>query len=195
MVEATALDTVLLSGVVGISKATSDGVGVLATFDKALAEGKIPADGKVTERVVRSAYAALERSSTKMSVDSIPNPLPAPHNLSWYFSCCNCPAEVRQFATMMGHGNVRVWSVARDLQGWFILAQVFGADNQADAVSMVELQTRLAVHRLKGYVLDTISPFKMEPKNIEQFMHDHAKNILKRKGLGTFVEVFLERRT
>lgn len=95
---------------------------------------------------------------------------------------------------MIGHGNIRVWSVARDLDGWFILAQVFGAENDEEAVNMVELQTRLPVHRLKGYVLDTISPFDMDTKNVESFMHDYAKNILKRKGLGTFVELFLERR-
>lgn len=184
----------LLSAVVGAAKTTSDNAGVLAVFDKALTEGKLPATGKVTERIVRSAYAALERSSTKMSVDSIPNPLPAPHNLSWYFSSCVCPGEVRQFATMLSHGNIRVWSVARDLQGWFILAQVFGAKDDQEAVSMVELQTRLPVHRMKNHVLDTISPFALEVKNVEDFMHDHAKNILKRKGLGSFVEVFLERR-
>jgi hypothetical protein len=34
----------------------------------------------------------------------------------------------------------------------------------------------------------------MDMKNVESFMHDYAKNILKRKGLGTFVELFLERR-
>lgn len=185
----------MLSGVVGAAAKHSGSNTVLVAFDKALVDGKLPATGKVTERVVRSAYASLERSSTKFSIDNIPNPLPPPHNLSWYFSCCTCPPEVRQFATMLGHGNIRVWSVARDLHGWFILAQVFGAESPEEAVGIVELQTRLPVHRLRNHVLDTISPFSMEPQNIENFMHEHAKNILKRKGLGTFVEIFLERRS
>lgn len=185
---------VLLSGVVGLAKANGMTTGAFDTFDKALTAGKVPTSGKVNDRVVRAAYAALERSSTKTSLDNIPNPLPAPHNLSWYFSSCVCPADVRQFATMLGRGNIRVWSVARDMNGWYILAQVFGAKDGKDAVKTVEIETRLPVHRLKGYTLDTISPFELEASNIENFMHDYAKNILKTKGLGTFVEVFLERR-
>jgi hypothetical protein len=50
------------------------------------------------------------------------------------------------------------------------------------------------VQRLKGYALDTISPFELEASNVEKFMHDYAKNILNNKGLGTFVELFIERR-
>ena len=181
-----------MSGVVGLAKAAGITGGAFETFDKALTLGKT--EGKISTRVVRLAYASLERNATSFALDKIPNPLPAPHNLSWYFSSCVCPGDVRQFATMIGRGNIRVWSVARDLDGWFILAQVFGADSDEEAVNMVELETRLPVHRLKGYVLDTISPFDMDMKNIESFMHDYAKNILKRKGLGTFVELFLERR-
>lgn len=184
----------LLSGVVGLAKAAGVTGGAFETFDKALTAGKVPAVGQVTDRIVRSAYASLERSSTKMSLDSIPNPLPPPHNLSWYFSACTCTPEVRQFATMLGKGNIRVWSVARDLNGWFILAQVFGAESDKDATSMIELETRLPARRLKSHVVASIAPFKLEVKNVEAFMHDYAKNILKRKGLGTFVELFLERR-
>lgn len=194
MIEATPLDVVLLSGVVGLAKASGVTASAFETFDKALTAGKVPVSGKVSDRVVRSAYAALERSSTKMSLDNIPNPLPAPHNLSWYFSSCACPPDIRQFATMLGRGNIRVWSVARDMDGWYILVQVFGTEDSASAVKAVELETRLPVQRLKGYALDTISPFELEASNVEKFMHDYAKNILKNKGLGTFVELFIERR-
>lgn len=177
-----------------MAKAAGIKDGSFETFDKALSAGKVPLVGKVTDRLVRSAYAALERSSTQMSVDRIPSPLSPPHDLSWYFSVCTCPSAVRQFATMLGRGNIRVWSVARDLDGWLILAQVFGADNDADAVNTVELSTRLPITRLHTHVLSRIEPYKVDTDKIESFMSDYAKNAYKKQGVGTFVQLFLERR-
>lgn len=184
----------LLSGIVCLAKANGVVNDAFVAFDKALSEGRVPASGRVTDRIVRSAFASLGRSPIKLSIESVPNPLPAPHNLSWYFSSCVCPDEVRQFATMLGRGHIRVWSVARSIEGWFVLAQVFGEDSKESATKSVLLETRVATKRLKNHALAAVAPFDLDPKTVEGFMHKHAKAMLSKHGVGTFVELFLERR-
>jgi len=167
----------------------------IGAFDKALSSGKLP-DGQVTDRLVRATFSAIEKITPKMRIDSIPNPFPAPHNLSWYFGACSCPDEVRVFATMLGKGHIRVWSVAQDKGGWQVLVQAFGDTVSGNAASTVEIETRVPSKRLKGFVMASVEPFAFKAENINLFMHEHARTILaKHQGeTGHFVQVTLARR-
>lgn len=187
-----------MSGVVGLARLApgrhNDALSnALGAFDKALSSGKLP-DGQVTERLVRSTFSAVERITPKLSVDSVPNPFPSPHNLSWYFGACACPDDVRVFATMLSKSHLRVWSVAQAKDGWKVLVQVFGDTTQGNAQSTVEIETRVPSKRLKRYTLASIEPFAFKASNVELFMHDYARYLLRRLDLGTFVEITLGRR-
>lgn len=164
----------------------------IGAFDLALSQGK--AVGKITERAVRATFSAIERITPNLSVDNVPNPFPAPHNLSWYFSCCACPDDVRVFATMLSKGNIRVWSVAQDREGWKILAQVFGAESSAEALRFVEQDSSVPSLRLKHHVFAGSSRFNMTAQSVDAFMHEHARALLEKNGKGHFVEVSLDRR-
>jgi hypothetical protein len=166
----------------------------LGAFDKALASGKLPV-GHVTDRLVRATFSAIEKITPKMRIDNIPNPFPAPHNLSWYFGSCACPDDVRIFATMLGKGHLRVWSVAQDKGGWQVLVQAFG-DTVSGSASTVEIETRVPSKRLKGYVLAGVENFKFKAANIDSFMHEHARTLLARHQdeSSHFVQVTLARR-
>lgn len=194
-IDATPLDVVLLSGVVGLAKKSKAPMSAaMEAFDRALTAKKIPA-GRISDRVVRSAFASLSRSQIQTSLDLVPNPLPRPHNLSWYFGSCVCPAEVRAFATMIGRRHIRVWSVAHTVDGWTVLAQVFGGKNDAESVASVELETRVPAKRLQRHSISSVTSKKIEASAIESFLHDHAKDILsKNDTVGDFVEIFLERK-
>jgi len=167
----------------------------IAAFDKALESGRVPASGKVTDRLVRSTFAAIERGLGEIDVDTVPNPLPKPHNLAWYFNRCTCPTEVRQFAVALHRFHLRVWSVAQTADGWNVLVQVFGApDKTAGAVQAVDLEARMPLKRLQHFALREIHPYKLDAQNVELFMHQCAKGLLEQEGLGDFVEVELVRR-
>ena len=167
----------------------------LGAFDKALSSGKLP-EGQVTDRLVRAAFSAIEKALPKMQIDNIPNPFPPPHNLSWYFGACACPDDVRVFATMLGKGYLRVWSVAQDKGGWQVLVQAFGDAISGSASSTVEIETRIHSKRLKGFVMAGVAPFEFSPRNIDQFMHTHARTLLARhqNDSSYFVQVTLARR-
>lgn len=183
---------VLLSGVVGLSRRvtkTEELDASFGAFDAALASGKLPTTGKVSDRLVRSAFAALERKNPSLQMADVPNPLPAPHNLAWYFGSCACPDEVRAFATQVGKKNVRVWSVAQDTTSWRVLAQVFNG-HQADLLQA----TDTARGRLKAYTLQSVNTFKMEPRNVSAFTHDFVRGLLGKQTLGEFIEFHLSRR-
>lgn len=164
----------------------------IGAFDLALSWGK--AEGKVTDRLVRATFSAIERVTPNMRIDHVPNPLPAPHHLGWYFGAVAVPTEVRMFATMLGRGHFRVWSVAQDAGGWKVLAQVFGADNQTEATQTAEVEASTARQRLKAHTLTAIEPYKLTAANVEDFMHDYAKELLAKQGSGHFVEYTLARR-
>jgi hypothetical protein len=164
----------------------------LGAFDLALSKGK--AEGKVTDRLVRATFSAIERVTPNLRIDHVPNPLPAPHNLAWYFGACACPDEVRVFATMLGRGHFRVWSVAQAADGWKVLAQVFGSDTQGEAAQTAELEASTAKLRLKHHALSAIEPFKLTASNVEEFMHEYARVLLAKQGKGHFVEYTLARR-
>lgn len=186
----------LLSGVVGLARGVSAKPSVTASFqafDKALQSGRVPTSGQVSERLVRSAYAALERSYPGFTIDRVPNPLPKPHNLSWYFGHANVEDEIRAFATNINRKFIRVWSVAKVEDGFKLLAQVFGASGPTDASKMVEIETRMPAKRMRRYVMTDCSGFTMKSANAESFMHEVARGLLQREGLGDFVEVSLER--
>lgn len=167
----------------------------LGAFDKALSSGKLP-EGQVSDRLVRATFSAIEKITPKMRIDSIPNPFPAPHNLSWYFGACACPTDVRVFATMLSKGHLRVWSVAQDKGGWQVLAQAFGDSISGSAASTVEIETRVPAMHLKGFVLASVEPFSFRARNIDLFMHEHARTLLARHQDQTshFVQVTLARR-
>lgn len=187
---------VLLSGVVGLARGVAKKPSVNASFqafDKALQSGRVPTSGQVTDRLVRSAYAALERSNPGFTVDRVPNPLPKPHNLSWYFGHANVEDEVRAFATGINRKFVRVWSVAKVADGFRILAQVFGASGPTDASKMVEIETRMPAKRMRRFAVTGCASFTLTAANAESFMHEVARGLLKREGLGDFVEVSLDR--
>lgn len=158
----------------------------------ALDKGKV--EGKVTDRLVRATFAAIERCTPQLRIDNIPNPFPAPHNLSWYFSACACPDDVRVFATRLSKGNNRVWSVAQATDGWKVLVQVFGAESQADAGRMVELEAKTPSLILKHHVMADASNFTFSAQNVDEFMHEHARVLLEKQGRGHFVELTLARR-
>lgn len=152
------------------------------------------AEGKVTDRLVRATFSAIERVTPNMRIDHVPNPLPSPHNLSWYFGACACPDDVRVFATMLGRGHFRVWSVAQAADGWKVLAQVFGADNPSEAADTAELDANVAKLRLKHHALTTVEPYRLTASNVDEFMHEYARELLKKQGSGHFVEYTLARR-
>lgn len=185
----------LLSGVVGLAKKSGEALSsAFEAFDRALTAGKVGTN-KVSDRIVRSAFASLSRTQVQTSLDLIPNPLPRPHNLSWYFGSCTCPAEIRAFATMLGRKHIRVWSVAHTVDGWVILAQVFGAENKDAALKDVELEARVPARRLQRHTVSSIASSKVDAKAAEEFMHSYAKALLKQhEGVGNFVEIFLERK-
>ena len=164
----------------------------IGAFDLALSKGKV--EGKVDSRLVRSTFSAIERVTPQLRIDHIPNPFPSPHNLSWYFSACACPDDVRVFATRLGKGHVRIWSVAQAADGWKILAQVFGSDSQKEAAGTMELEASVPKLSLKHHVLSGSSNFTMAATNVDEFMHTHARELLKKMGRGHFVELTLARR-
>ena len=191
------MDCALLSGVIALARMSPGRHSAslresLGAFDLALSKGK--AAGKVTDRLVRATFSAIERVTPNLRIDHVPNPLPSPHNLSWYFGACACPTDVRVFATMLGRGHFRVWSVAQASDGWKVLAQVFGADSQAEAAATAELEAGVAKLRLKHHALSTVVPMKLTAANIEEFMHDYARTLLEKQGQGHFVEYTLARR-
>lgn len=129
-----------------------------------------------------------------MRIDHVPNPFPTPHNLAWYFNACACPEDVRVFATMLSKGHFRVWSVAQAADGWKVLAQVFGDDNQSGAKATAEIEAKVPSLRLKNHVLAGIEPFKLTVSNFSDFMHRYARELLAKQGNGHFVELTLGRR-
>lgn len=160
-------------------------------FDAALASNKLPVTGKVNERLVRSAYAALERLTPWVRPANLPNPLPSPHNLAWYFGVATCPDEVRGFATRVGHRNVRVWSVANDGLGWVILAQVFGAGTEQEAARAFELQAQVPLKSLRQHAMSTVLPTPISLTDVSAYPHEGVKKALMAGGLGHFVTVSL----
>jgi len=194
--DATVLDVALLSGVVGLAKHAPGAhspklAASLVAFDSVLSAGKV-AQGAVSDRLVRAAFSALERVTPQLRTDMVPNPLPPPHNLSWYFCACACPLEVRAFATALRRKHTRVWSVARAENGWLILMQVFGATSKADAEKTAALECQMPAKRLRQYAVGTVKSFgDFKPRAIEEFMHEHARGLLQRESLGDFVEISL----
>lgn len=156
----------------------------------ALDSGK--AEGAVTSRTVKATFSALERYTPSLGVDQLPNPFPYPHNLSWYFGSCACPHDVRVFATMLGKGHLRVWSVAKDELGWKVLTQVFGASSQEDAVATVKLDSGLPSTRLKHFYLKSVGPASLDPSAVDGLIRPFTKR--DPQDLGVFVEVNLGRR-
>ncbi len=187
---------VLLSGVVGLGRGIAKKPSVegsFAAFDKALQSGKLPTSGKVTDRLVRSAYFALERSHPGFNLAQVPNPLPKPHNLTWYFGHADVEDEVRAFATGINRKHIRVWSVTKVQDGYKLLAQVFDAGNSKDAAHSVELESRMPAKRMRHFVISAVESFDLKTTNAEAFMHEVARGLLERQGLGDFVEVTLAR--
>jgi len=164
----------------------------IGAFALALDSGK--AVGRVTDRVVRSTFSAIERYTPQLRIDHVPNPFPSPHNLSWYFGACACPDDVRVFATMLGKGHVRIWSVAQAADGWKVLAQVFGADSQEDANETIRLEAGVPSGRLKHHYLDAMTTFPMSALEADGLMATHAGIKMEKHGRGHFVELTLARR-
>lgn len=196
--DATALDVVLLSGVVGLARHAPGAhspklAASLVAFDSVLSAGKV-APGAVSDRLVRAAFSALENVTPQLRTDMVPNPLPAPHNLSWYFCACACPLEIRAFATALRRKHTRVWSVAKAEDGWRVLMQVFGATSKADAEKTASLETQVPAKRLRQHAVGSVKSFNLKPRAVEDFMHEHARGLLQREGLGDFVEISLQSR-
>ncbi len=188
----------LLSGVLSIARKAATTKSLKASFDmfdKALSTNKVPVEGKITERLVRSAFSALVKANIGLGVRHLPNPFPSPHNLSWYFGACTCPGEVRSFATSIRHRPLRVWSVAQAAEGWRVLVQVVGEDTSLAAEATVGLECKSPALRLRQHALGSIKSFPMKADNVEAFMHECARGLLAREGLGHFVEVSLDRRS
>jgi hypothetical protein len=164
----------------------------IGAFALALESGK--AVGKVDSRTVRSTFSAIERYTPQLRIDHLPNPFPSPHNLSWYFSACACPKDVRVFATALSAGHVRVWSVAQAADGWKVLAQVFGATSAADARDSIGLETPVAAGRLKHHYLASVESFPFSAAAADELMMSQAKVLLEQQGRGHFVELTLARR-
>lgn len=161
-----------------------------AVFEDALESGRLPAAGKVSDRLVRSAFSALGRSAPELRLQDLPSPFVSPHNLSWYFGTCTCPTEVRLFVTSLGRRHLRVWSVARAEEGWRVLVQVFGAASKAKAVGEVELEMMLPSRRLRNYVASAAG-YRESLRNFDEFLHEKVRFTNLEYGKGTFVEVTL----
>jgi hypothetical protein len=193
---ATPLDSAILSGVLDLARQAPGAhpeelkrsIGAcLMAFDRGQAEGR------VTDRLVRATFSALEQTA-RLRIDHVPNPFEPPHNLSWYFSACACPPDVRQFATRLSNSHIRVWSVAQNRSGWVILAQVFGASSQAEAVRAVELEADVPAKSLMHHAMSGAMKYTFAAQNVDRFMNDHARGLLEKQGRGHFVEIALDRR-
>jgi hypothetical protein len=176
---------------VGLSRLISKTQSLNASFegfDRALSSGKLPGTGKVNDRLVRSAFSALERLNPKVRVADVPNPFHDPFNLNWYFGLCACPDEVRAFATTIGRKSIRVWSVAEHGGAWKVLAQVFG-----DPAALVPAADA-AQKRLNKFHVSSVQPTQYRPANVNAFAHEFTRGLLqKQDGTGQFIEVHLRR--
>jgi len=164
----------------------------IGAFSLVLDSGK--AVGRIDSRIVRSTFSAIERLTPQLRIDHIPNPLPSPPNLSWYFGACACPKDVRVFATILRNSPIRIWSVAQAADGWKVLAQVFGASSGAEAVRTMALETKVPSGRLKHHHLDASVSFPLGVAATDQLMQDQARVLLEQQGRGHFVELTLARR-
>jgi hypothetical protein len=204
VIEATVLDSLLLASVLHHAKpnkmAKSDTLRQLAA---AYVDGMLPISGSIQERLVRTALSA-----SGADVPDLENPLPAPFDLSWYFGRTICPPEVRIFATRLSRPWLRVWSVTQVLEvpehkpatvpadAWLVLCQVFGCDNEAEAVATASREAAVPCKALKNHRLAVVEPIKVDAKNMEKYMFDNDKTTLETKdGIGRFVEIILARST
>ena len=161
-------------------------------FDQALSSGRLASTGKVSDRLVRSAFSALGRAVPGLRMEHVPNPFPAPYNLAWYFGMWVGPGDIRQFVTAIGRRYIRVWSVALDEDGWRILVQVFGSASAADACSQVEFEMRAPAMRLRGWAPE-VHPYTFSLENLDAWLHEHQRGFNKNYGVGQFVEITLRR--
>ena len=135
MQDSTRLDAVIMASLVAHAK--DAGSESLDLFDRAFSEGAVPERGVMTKRTVQAAFSVLSAKKAKV-IEAVVNPFPSPHNLSWYFRNGTLPEDIRHFATRLGRGDVRVWSVARaSTDEWKVLVQVEGAESKNEAVSSV----------------------------------------------------------
>lgn len=84
--------------------------------------------------------------------------------------------------------------MAQAADGWKVLIQVFGAESQAEARRMVELEAKVPSMALKHHVMAQADNFAFQAQNVDEFMHEHARKLLEKQGRGHFVELTLARR-
>jgi hypothetical protein len=133
--EATRLDAIVMAHIT--EKARALNIESISLIDRAFSAGNIPERGLVAKRTVQAAASVLQARASQILAE-VPNPFSAPHNLSWLFRTTRCPQDVRHFATRLGRGDVRVWSVAQaSADEWRVLVQVDGAESKNEAVSNV----------------------------------------------------------
>ena len=128
--------------------------------------------GVLNKRAVQAAAVSLSKSAPnsgsttvgKRVIDTLPNPFPSPHNLAWYLRSCDCPADIRAFATRLGRRNIRVWSVgASDPFTWKVLVQVFASSSAKEATEVVERDAARPAKILKGRVVSGVSHLRKKP--------------------------------
>lgn len=152
----------------------------------AFQNGTIPSSGAVLKRGVQAAYSVLSAKDNECAA-SLPNPFEAPHNLSWYFRTNDAPIDVRHFATRLGRGHIRVWSVAQSAdEDWKVLVQIFSADTKNEAVSEVAAAALRPCAALKNRVLQDVAITATPKVNLPSVFH---RNEFSTKPEGHFVEL------
>ena len=155
MQDSTRLDAVIMASL--LTHAKSAGSESLELLSRAFSEGAVPERGMMTKNTVQAAYSVLSARMAK-ALDAVENPLPAPHNLSWYFRSCACPQDVRHFATRLSKHDVRVWSVAQASAGeWKVLVQVEGAESKNEAVSSVAGSSLRPSKALRNRIVSSVN--------------------------------------
>lgn len=190
MQDSTRLDATIMAGLVAKAVAVKsapslDGVRVMAP---AFEQGKVPERGTVDKRTVQAAFSLLLKAAAPVAA-TVENPLPAPHNLSWYFRTCTAPQDIRNFATRLSANDVRVWSVARasDTE-WKVLVQVSDAESKNAAVSIVAGASLRPSGALKRHIVANVvavaTPSGVVPSSFPRLAPIDGSD-------GTFVELTL----
>jgi hypothetical protein len=195
------LDTFLLASVVDAGKEVATAMPVstveaFASFDLAFKARTIPAEGTVSERTVRSAFASVSPLAPKVGLAAlnVSNPFMPPHSLAWYFGYASLPDEVRVYATGLRRPFLRVWCADKTANGVTIIVQVLGADSASDAIKMVSLEQEMSAKRLRFYTVEKVSSYTDTSKELKRFMTEYAPAVLEQQGLGHFVKIDLLRR-
>lgn len=166
-------------------------------MDAAFDADQVVVAGVTPKFVCTAASAMLIRD-----MDRIPNPLPPPYDLTWYFSWATMPDEVRIFATRLGRPNIRVWSVVQSsalpdmatvVPAWCVLVQVFGADDKDEAAMWAAQAAGRPRLSLQQHELAAIRAVKVDAKLITSFLHTPLKKTVEKEDPGLFVEYILPR--